>query len=193
MQAKKLTDFIKVYDDCISAEVCQQVIDLFEEEEDKQERVEREQKPNFTQFNLTQFINSGSSTAKDTLLHDNLTKVFLNTINLYCIDLLVMDELPSQYALEELRIKKYRKGTDDQFAQHVDVGNHNSARRFIATFLYLTDHEYEGQTVFNNLGLSIDPKPGRILVFPPLWMFPHAGMPVKNKDKYIVGTYCHYL
>jgi hypothetical protein len=193
MLAKKLTDLIKIYDDSIPESTCKELIQLFEDHQDKQERVDRELRPSFTQFNLTQFVNSGESTASHALMHDNLTKTFLNIIGLYNIDLSLVDELPSQYALEELRIKKYDANGSDQFSEHVDVGNHNSSRRFIAVFLYLTDHEFEGQTTFSNLGLSVDPKPGRILVFPPLWMFPHAGMPVKTKEKYIVGTYCHYL
>jgi hypothetical protein len=193
MLAKKLTDFIKVYDDMVSPDVCKEIIDFYENHSDCHDRVDREYRPNFTQLNMTQFVNSGSTTAADKLLHDNITKTLLSVVNLYMIDLSITNELPSQYALEEVRIKKYDANSTDQFADHVDVGDHNSARRFLAFFLYLTENEFEGQTNFTYLDLPIDPKPGRILVFPPLWLFPHSGMPVSKQEKYIVGSYCHYL
>jgi hypothetical protein len=193
MQAKKLTDFIKVYDDMITPELCKEIMELYESNSDHHDRIDRDYRPNFTQFNLTQFVNSGASTAQSKLIHDNITKTLLSAVNLYMIDMSITNELPSQYALEEVRIKKYDANRTDQFADHVDVGDHNSARRFLAFFLYLTENEFEGQTNFTYLDLSIDPKPGRILVFPPLWLFPHAGMPVSKSEKYIVGSYCHYL
>jgi hypothetical protein len=193
MLAKKLTDCIKVYDDMVTPDVCKDIIELYESNQDHHDRIDRDYRPNFTQFNLTQFVNSGASTAQSKLIHDNITKTLLSTVNLYMIDLSITNELPSQYALEEVRIKKYDANRTDQFADHVDVGDHNSARRFLAFFLYLTENQFEGQTNFTYLDLSIDPKPGRILVFPPLWLFPHAGMPVGKSEKYIVGSYCHYL
>jgi len=193
MEAKKLTDLIKIYDDSLSEDLCKKVINFYESHEEHHEVVDRDHRPKFTQFNLTQFVNSGERTAKDLQLHDTITRTLLTTINLYQMDLLTVDELPAQYALEELRIKKYDNNGEDQFDTHVDVGNYNSARRFIACFVYLTDNESEGQTTFPDLGVSVEPKVGRILVFPPLWMYPHAGMPVKDKPKYIIGTYCHYL
>ena len=193
MQAKKLTDFIKVYDDMITPELCKEIVELYENSPDYHDRIDRDYRPNFTQFNLTQFVNSGASTAQSKLLHDNVTKIFLDVVNLYLIDLSITNELPSQYALEEVRIKKYAANGIDQFADHVDVGDHNSSRRFLAFYLYLTENEFEGQTKFTNLDLSIDSEPGRILVFPPFWAFPYSEMPVTRSEKYVVGSYCHYL
>ena len=39
----------------------------------------------------------------------------------------------------------------------------------------------------------IHPKTGSVLVFPSLWTFPHAGLPVKSGTKYILTTYFHYI
>ena len=81
----------------------------------------------------------------------------------------------------------------DEFADHVDVGDHNSARRFLVCFLYLNDVEVGGTTEFPKLSHTITPKRARILVFPPTWMYRHAGRPVVKGKKYILGTYLHYL
>ena len=63
----------------------------------------------------------------------------------------------------------------------------------LSGILYLNDVAEGGETSFSNLQLSVSPKRGRILIFPPTWMFRHAGLPPVSSDKYILGTYLHYL
>ena len=190
----KLTDHIKIYDDVIDEQFCKELIDIFEYNPSCQEKVDREQTPQFTQFNFTEYaLNTDEATKTDKQIHQRLSNVFLNCFSLYRVDLALTDEIPSRYALEQIRIKKYEPNATDQYKEHVDVGNHNSARRFFAGLLYLTDHEHEGETTFPYLNLQVQPKPGRMLVFPPLWMFPHAGLPVSRQSKYIVSSYAHYL
>lgn len=203
MQAKKLTDLIKVYDDVFDTEKCKTIIDCFEQNPQYHQRYDNNQRPNFTQLNLTQYAQSEDATDSVKDIHKDVTTLFMNVISLYQIDTSITDEIPSQWGLEQIRIKKYNKAIDccdpetieksDQFAEHVDVGDHNSARRFLALFLYLNHTETTGKTIFPYLDLQVDPIPGRILVFPPMWMFPHAGLPSFSEDKYIVGSYCHYL
>jgi hypothetical protein len=193
MLAKKLTDLIKIYDDVVDEDACKHAIKIFENNKDYHERIEREDKPSFTQMNITSFTrDSEDYSAKDKDLHNHFVNVFTTYAQLYCTDNFITDEHPAQYALEELRIKKYNPG-GDQYAEHVDVGNHNSARRYLAFFLYLNDVETGGETKFPYLDLSIKPQSGRMIVFPPLWMFPHAGLPTVDESKYIIGSYCHYL
>ena len=43
-------------------------------------------------------------------------------------------DFPAKYAFEEFRVKRYRQDSDDAFADHVDVGDYNSARRFLVCF-----------------------------------------------------------
>jgi len=47
-----------------------------------------------------------------------------------------------------------------------------------------------GETRF--VDVMIKPKKGNLLVFPPLWMFPHAGLIPISSPKYIISTYLHY-
>jgi len=204
MLAKKLTDLIKVYDDLKTIEECDQIINIFESHPERHQRYDRNTKPNFTQFNFTEYVDSGNCTEEEKAIHRDLTTVFMNAISLYQIDCSITDEMPPQWGIEQIRIKKYNPAssccdqdaiqTADQFAEHVDVGDHNSARRYLAMFLYLNPIEGgAGQTTFPYLDLKVDPLAGRILMFPPMWMYPHAGLPVFQNPKYIVGTYCHYL
>ena len=49
-----LNDFIHIHDDVLDSNICQSLIDIFEKNSDKHERIENEGKPNFTQYNLTE-------------------------------------------------------------------------------------------------------------------------------------------
>ena len=108
------------------------------------------------------------------------------------LDLRTMD-FPAKYCFEEFRVKRYLDNGKDEFADHVDVGDHSSARRFLVVMMYLNDVEEGGTTDFPKLDIVIPPKCGRIVVFPPTWMYRHAGRPVIKGAKYILGTYLHYL
>ena len=100
------------------------------------------------------------------------------------------DILPQKYGFEEMRVKKYDVG--DSFDTHVDVSDYASARRWLAFLVYLNDNFTGGETEFVD-GKMIHPKTGSVLVFPSLWTFPHAGLPVKSGTKYILTTYFHYI
>ena len=54
---------------------------------------------------------------------------------------------------------------------------------------YLNDDFEGGETIFYP-EMSIRPKKGSVIVFPPYWMFPHEGTPVIAGKKYIMSTYC---
>ena len=100
---------------------------------------------------------------------------------------------PKELGLEHFRIKKYRPGGTDGFAYHVDVNSHASARRFLSLIWYLNDVDQGGETFFPHPNVRVKPKKGRLLLFPSLWNYPHSGEPPVSNDKYILGTYLHYL
>jgi hypothetical protein len=41
--------------------------------------------------------------------------------------------------------------------------------------------------------IKVQPKAGRLLMFPPLWTHPHIGMMPISNAKYIIGGYLHYI
>ena len=64
--------------------------------------------------------------------------------------------------------------------EHVDV---------TLFLVYLNDND--GLTYFPEQDLTIEPRCGRILVFPPTWEYPHQGL-APTTTKYILSTYIHY-
>ena len=100
--------------------------------------------------------------------------------------------LPKEYAMEGMKVKCYRPNGVDQFKMHVDVSDKASAGRFLSFLLYLNDSD--GGTEFPLLNKTIAAQEGRLIMFPPLWTYPHAGQqPQDGRTKYILSTYLHYL
>ena len=190
--ATKLTDYIKVYDGAVPRDKCTKIMRAFDKDFEHQEYIDQEKRPSFTQLNVTQRYRD-----KDTdwdPIQFELQQVFVDYASLYIQQLGVAVDFPDKYAFEEYRIKKYNANIDE-FKDHVDVGDYNSARRFLVMFLYLNDVPQNGggTTDFPRLDLQVRPVAGRMLIFPPTWQYRHAGRPILSGSKYILGTYLHYL
>lgn len=178
-----LNDLICVYDKALGSNICNEVIKIFDSNADNHERVDNNKKPSFTQFNLTE-NRSVYESIHNTLIHctfEYKKKYYAH------VDSRVF---PENHAFEQFRIKKYNSDGNDMFDTHVDVQDHASARRFLSFMWYLNDVDDGGETVFSDL--TIKPTQGKLVIFPPLWMFPHKGNPPISGSKYIISTYLHY-
>lgn len=182
----ELNDFIHVYDDVLDSNICQFLIDFFESLSDKHERYDNNGKPNFTQFNLTE--NHKYSQEVEQVHNHLIAKVFEYKKKYY--EFVDSRCFPEQHNFEQFRIKKYNNDGNDLFDTHVDVMDYESSRRFLSFFWYLNDVESGGETVFSDM--TILPKTGRMVVFPPLWTFPHRGNSPISNEKYLLSTYLHY-
>lgn len=178
-----LQDYIKVYDDILDKETCDSIIAKYEQS------VEHEKVSSdiykFEQLNIIKLDEWKDISEMLAGLSYSAATAYFNDIEVPII--------PQLEGFEEIRIKRYRPGENERFDVHVDVGDYRTAKRFLVIFCYLNDVEEGGETSFPTLGIDIKPKAGRVLMFPPMWMFPHeAKMPVSS-NKYIVGTYLHYV
>jgi len=96
--------------------------------------------------------------------------------------------VPTSNVIAPLRIKRYIAGSGDGFQPHFDsLGE--VASRYLVLLWYLNDVEEGGETQFCDLGVSVQARAGRLLMFPPYWMYQHAGLPPRSGDKYILSTY----
>tara|TARA_Y100001934_G_C12201099_1_gene701266 strand:+ start:377 stop:928 length:552 start_codon:yes stop_codon:yes gene_type:complete len=179
--------FIRTYP-MLEPTVCTTLIETFQTSKNK-EKIDNFLTPQFTQVNLNELADKGYQKFTQLLCY----KV-LEIVKLYKRDIPEYTEwFPDRVFFEELRIKKYEPKTDDQFALHVDVQDHLSAKRYLAFLIYLNDDFKGGETDFPYNKLTIKPETGKVLVFPPTWQYPHIGMPVKSgKPKYVMSTYLHY-
>lgn len=102
---------------------------------------------------------------------------------------------PVNHGFEQFRMKKYFNNDHDRFDQHVDVRDYATARRFLVFFWYLNNVEEGGETAFyfHDVEIRVKPKAGRLIMFPPMWTHPHAGLRPVSGPKYIVGGYLHLI
>jgi hypothetical protein len=175
-----LLDYIMLGKGALSTEHCQRLIERFETSE-AVEVCQRDGSHSFTQLEIT-------TAWPDE--HALLLPVFLEHFVRYK-HITKASYWPAKIAFEHLRIKRYLPNEQDFFVPHVDVVDQVSARRFVTAFIYLNEPE-GGETTFPSLDLSIAPETGKILVFPPLWLFPHEGRPPRTSPKYILHTYLGY-
>lgn len=180
MEAK---DFIFKIDNAISENSCKKIIQFFEKNNNKK-RIENNGAPNFTELNINQHIKELVSPISSTVVQH--LKEYENNF------LSFSRYFPSKICLEEFRIKCYDSKKIDRFDIHVDVTDKESSKRMLAFLYYLNEDFCGGETIFPEHDLSIKPKTGSLIMFPPTWQYPHIGSKVENGKKYIMSTYLHY-
>ena len=180
--AKLLTDYVKAYENTLSPEQCQALIDRFEASPELHDRKQVDGAYSFVQLSVTRHWPE---------VEKQIAQVMLTALQQYWKALDIGPNWPLKPLAEEIRLKRYLPDGRDCFPPHVDVMDDGDARRFITAILYLNDPG-GGETVFPGLDLTVPPAAGRMSVFPPLWLFPHAGLPPRDRPKYILHSYLWY-
>ena len=203
-----LNHYTRMYDDFLDDSTCDDYVSYFEETLVKDAKEVKETsictgpiRPDGHQIcggcNCQRLNPMGFSRFET--LNNKVMPKFQNILNNYKADVkLTNKQWPSTFGWEELRMKRFLvgKGTgeDEQFKEHVDVTQHEGAKRFLIMMVYLNDDFGGGETVFPQLGDCIKPKKGRILMFPPMWTYLHRGEPPvpPGYAKYFLMTYLNY-
>lgn len=177
---RRLTDLIKTYDFALSPEACQKIVDQFEA--DSAHHVDRDEsgKRSFVELNL------------DPLPHWTPLIKQLDEAQDACVERYMKEcfgAYPGEVDREAMRIKRYLPEREDVFAPHADGYDLTTSKRYLVLFTYLNDVEQGGETDFPSMGMRVKPKQGRIVIFPPFWMYVHAGLKPVSGPKYIVGSY----
>ena len=185
--------YISVFDNAIPSLFCDQLINKFERNEEREQEHTDWDNRHFMEVNLT----SHKTWARENDLMVNIigqvTRQYMDTHSI-----VQNSQWPKTFGYEQFRMKRYLPNGKDEFAFHTDVGSYASARRFLAFLFYLNEVPEGGKTVFayspeSEPFFTVTPKRGSVLVFPPLWMYPHWGEKVVGGPKYIVSAYLHYL
>lgn len=194
---KRLGDLIMVIDDVLPKEVCDAMIKKFDgvnigdEKRVSQMEWDKDYRQ-FTELHITTHEQFEAERDALTFVQSRLYEEYRKRVG---GDFLIPFE---GCGIEGIRMKKYAANDYDQFGWHADVGDSRSCKRSLAMFTYLNDVEEGGETVFGGIldegkDLTIIPKAGRMVIFPPMWMFPHKGNKPVSGPKYIVSQYTHYL
>ena len=109
----------------------------------------------------------------------------------YNADVSLPIAIPDSPLLSPLILKRYRAGDEEKFQTHFDSIN-EVCDRYLVFLWYLNDVESGGETWFPGLQTGVAPRAGRLLMFPPYWMYAHQGKASPVQDKYILSTYLRF-
>lgn len=180
-----LSRLVQVYDDALSAPVCAQLVRGFESmaaQHVANGRNRRDWLANsaWTELDIGPLCDSGFRQSLLQTAHAFLAR--------YNEHLGLTIPVPATTKTSEWILKRYRPTGDERFQPHFDsIGP--VANRYLVLLWYLNDVAEGGETAFVDLDLAVTPKAGRLLIFPPYWMFQHEGRPPRSGDKYILSTY----
>ena len=181
---KALADYIRVYDDALPAEFCAKLVAGFEQMAEAQRRNGRGVRAGLDDSAWTE-MNIGSFADK-AFLGFFLAQIE-QSLARYNRDVPLGIPVPLRPKTDRLTLKRYRPVVEE-FQPHFDAVDDLSGR-YMVFLWYLNTVEQGGETEFCDLGIKVAPRAGRLLMFPPYWMFQHAGRPPVSGDKYILSTY----
>ena len=173
---------------------CQMIIEKFQQvvKYDKsQVDTFKTGRKNFTEIDIDKYGDSDfwkEPKKKFVAMMEEYKTRFMKNLNIKDI------HFPPVIDMENIIIKKYMPNDEDQFKVHVDVVRSmgDSAKRFLVFILYLNDVEDGGHTMFPKPNIWVKPRAGRLLVFPPFWTHPPAGLKPLSGPKYVMMSYLHY-
>jgi prolyl 4-hydroxylase len=183
-----LRHYIRVYDDGLEPALCRQMIESFaalQRFQNKNGQGVRAglDESSWTELNVTPLADQSFAAM--------FRKIFDDALERYNRDVALTIPIPNTRVNSELVIKRYRANSVDRFQLHFDA-NHHLANRYMVLLWYLNDVTEGGETRFPQLDFSVAPRAGRLLMFPPYWMYQHEGIQPRSGDKYILSSYLLY-
>ena len=174
-----LVDYIKVYDDVITKETCDYLISLYDQSNSKHMKTIAYDFHEINMIQSKQFENVGRQ----------FTGLMQGIYHKYSEE---FEFFPKTKYFEEPRIKRYEPN-EGIFRWHTDNTTAESSKRILVMFFYLNDVERGGETKFrfepSGDEISIKPKAGSVVCFPPTWQYPHMGCTPISGPKYVISSY----
>jgi hypothetical protein len=180
-----LKAFIRVYDADLEPAFCQKLLasfaglERFHQQNGRNQRVGLEDSA-WTELNVTRMADAGFLSF--------FRRHIDQAVAAYNRDVQLTIPVPNSPATSDLIMKRYRPDRDERFQLHFDAVNH-LANRYLVLLWYLNDVADGGETRFPQLDVSVSARTGRLLMFPPYWMYQHEGVAPRSGDKYILSTY----
>ena len=196
-----INDFVFIKDNAFSDEFCDNLVKDFESYDKNNQTIEGQS---------DRGIDYNTKKSKDlnifghSELHNKYTVQVAETFNKYLsgeylTNLPHNDKFAANTELfygdtyyEWLNIQKYEKLSGHYNAWHIETGNFDLSKRLFVFLLYLNDVEKGGQTEILYSGQKIQPKKGRLVIWPSTFPYVHKGHIPLSDDKYILTTWLSF-
>ncbi len=177
--------FIYEFQNSLSEDECNQIIDKFEDskEDHYKGRVGQNFTENFDIKKSTDMVISGKKDWKDfdTLFFTSLSKALSAVKKEF--DFFSGPFKDIGYAVQ-------RTNPGEYFHWHIDSGSHQFSDRQLVAIWYLNNVDGPGgETEFLNQNVKIKPETGKLILFPPFWTHEHRGVTLEKGIKYIATTW----
>ena len=177
--------FIYEFQNSLSEDECNQIIDKFEDS--KEDHYKGRVGQNFTENvdikKSTEMVISGKKDWKDfdTLFFTSLSKALSAVKKEF--DFFSGPFKDIGYAVQ-------RTNPGEYFHWHIDSGSHQFSDRQLVAIWYLNNVDGPGgETEFLNQNVKIKPETGKLILFPPFWTHEHRGVTLEKGIKYIATTW----
>ena len=177
--------FIYEFQNSLSEDECNQIIDNFEDS--KEDHYKGRVGQNFTENvdvkKSTDMVISGKKDWKDfdTLFFTSLSKALSAVKKEF--DFFSGPFKDIGYAVQ-------RTNPGEYFHWHIDSGRHQFSDRQLVAIWYLNNVDGPGgETEFLNQNVKIKPETGKLILFPPFWTHEHRGVTLEKGIKYIATTW----
>ncbi len=190
------SDFIYIADGALEPEFCKNVIEKFEKDDDKSPGVMGRREESRVDTSIKDSIDLMISDLSRWKEEDD---VFFSSLNEHHTLYLKNGKWRETHypGVGELsdsgyQIQRTRPGAGYTWHHDSMMGEYVLTKGVrTSTFIwYLNDIDEDGYTEFID-GTKVQPKTGRICIFPATWTFIHRGYPPKNQTKYIVTGWMH--
>jgi len=186
----KLDKYIHVFNDAISSDFCDEIIEEYDDPEDwkpgtiNDYEVNDYRKCEVVYLSLDETLERNLKTRKK--IDDKLYKIINHLLEQYLKE---YDSLGYVQIKEDTGYMLLRYKIGDYVKKHVDTSSEQ--HRTLSCSLILNDNYDGGDFVFFGGKHKVPPKAGSAVVFPSNFCFPHAVTPVTNGDRHAVITWIH--
>ena len=181
----ELENYIRTYDNALSKTFCSDVVNLFEKNTQDQKRNGSSVRAGLSE---SSWLEMDLSDCHEFNFRNMIVNCLRHYKSRYEKECDIRPALPEPKKLAPLIMKRYDPGGNDKFQPHYDSISEVSDRYMVFVW-YLNDVDEGGETDFVDLGIAATPQAGKLLMFPPYWMYRHAGQPPVTGPKYILSTY----
>lgn len=195
LQMPGLDRSIGVWDGALSKEQCESMIELFNNSQIYEGNLYRNgqividhKSKKASEFDVSGTAINNVTWAK---LDRFLVPLAHRYLSLYQEQNQGVKDLPNPLSDEGFRMKRYLNDGTEHHAYHGDSGHESrcSPKRHIAMLIYLNDVSEGGETVFYNQGIAVQPKCGRVCLFPTAFTHIHAGRRPVSENKYVLTNF----
>ena len=183
-------DFIYINENSIPLDLCNEIINTFENEPNKYKGVTRsgqnDKIKKTLDYSINININENSAWFNiSKFLYEELSKN-LKSFNEYLNKKYGRTFLNNNMFDTCFLMQKYNKN-EGKFVYHDDFSmvNNMKMHRVITYLWYLNDVDEGGETEFCG-DFKVKPTVGKLILFPASWCYPHKGMMPLSNDKYII-------